>query len=288
MKLSRNLLLLISTMLFITSCSKIIYISKSIDPEIPLDKEHHNIVFVNLFDYTSSDNVKDQEKMSFHHGVMGLLEGLSSITNDSLFSFAVDDTLKKGIDNGLLTTLFPEDSISAICSRNRSDLLLTLDSLSVFFDWEVDEGYDENGKVERTKNFYIHTNFFISLYSSAGELINRSEVDQSNLYRSRPTFLYGAITLKPSLAKAKGVVGNMAFQAGQDYIAKFYPQINQDVKQLYTGKLFRESNDLIFARNWNKAIELLTQLASNQDPEVAKKAIHNLEVAKEASEASKR
>ena len=71
------------------------------------------------------------------------------------------------------------------------------------------------------------------------------------------------------------------------YVDKFFPQIVQETKQLYSGKPFSESNFYVFARNWNKAIENLEQLAKNQDPVVADKARHNLEVVKEAEEASK-
>jgi len=36
-------------------------------------------------------------------------------------------------------------------------------------------------------------------------------------------------------------------------------------------------------KNWSKATELLEQLLKNQDPVIAEKAKHNLEVVKEAS-----
>ena len=65
-------------------------------------------------------------------------------------------------------------------------------------------------------------------------------------------------------------------------MAKFYPQIFQDTKQLYTSS-FTESNKYIYEKNWSKAIGLLEQLAKNQDSVIAEKARHNLEVAKEAS-----
>jgi hypothetical protein len=44
----------------------------------------------------------------------------------------------------------------------------------------------------------------------------------------------------------------------------------------------------VFAKNWNKAIELLEQLAKNQDTVIASKAGYNLDIVKEAAEADKK
>jgi len=62
----------------------------------------------------------------------------------------------------------------------------------------------------------------------------------------------GLIMIIPSVSRAGEEIENMAFQAGQDYVAKFYPQVFQDTQQLYTGKIFNESNQYIFAKNWKK------------------------------------
>jgi hypothetical protein len=273
--------------MLLSSCTKIIYIGKRIDPEIILEKEKHNIVFVNLFDYTSSVNIKKKDVASFHNGLMGLSEGLSSFSSDTSFILIVGDTLKKGTETGFLTTLLPVDSVSAICNRNKSNMLLALDSMNIYFDWETTGEQDNNGYTSKTKNFYINTRFFLSLYSITGDLINRSELDQSTFYRSRPT-LSGIITIVPSLEKARQDIGELAFQAGLDYVSKFYPQITQDTKELYSGKPFRDSNRYVFSRDWKKAAELLEELTKNPDPGIAEKAKHNLEVVNEAAGASER
>ncbi len=273
----------VSLIALITSCTKIIYIGKKIDPEIIPGKNHNDIVFVNLFDYTLTENVKQKEKPSYRAGVSGLVEGLSSFSSDTSFSFVVGDTLKKGIGSGLLTTLLQADTITAICNRYKTNLLLSLDSLSIFFDWETTVESNNDG-TSKTKNFYLNTKNYLSLYSTDGTLINRSEVDNSTLYRSRPT-LSGIITIEPSLYRARYVIGDLSFQAGEDYVSKFFPQIVQETRQLYTGKPFSESNRYVFARDWNKAIEILEQLTKNKDPLISKKAKYNLEVVKEAKDA---
>lgn len=287
MKVPVGFLITVSVILLLSSCVRIIYIGRRIEPEIILEKEHHNIDFVNLFDYTLPVNAKKKDEVSYHEGVMGLSEGLSSFSNDSSFSYIVGDTLKKGIGNGLLTALLPADSVTAICNRDNSNMLLTLDSMSVFFDLKSIAGKNDTLNKSKTTNLYLNSKFFMSLYSLSGDLINRSELDQSELYRYGPLFSE-IIMEKQPVANAGDEVGALAFQAGQDYVSKFYPQIIQDTRQLYTGKYFRESNSYIFARNWNKATELLEQLVKNPDPVISGKARYNLEVVKEASKADAR
>jgi Family of unknown function (DUF6340) len=286
MKIFISLLLPFSIAVVLSSCTRIVYINRNIAPEIILGKEHHDIVFVNLFNYTYPENVNKKDRISYHSGVLGLLDGLSSFSSDSSFSFFLGDTLKKSIEAGLQTTLLPPDTINAICNRFNSNLLLTLDSVGIYFgrDTMINNYY---GREFRIINFTLNTSFFLSLYSEDGDLIDRSEVDQSLVYKPL-TSMSGLIILVPSISRSSEEIGNLAFQAGQNYVDKFYPQVVHDTKQLYSGKPFKESNDYIFARNWNKAIELLEGLTKNQDSVIAEKARYNLEVAKEASEAGGR
>jgi hypothetical protein len=287
MKLIFRFSVFVLSVLFFSSCLRIVYIGKRIDPQIILSQEHHTIVFVNLFDYTSTDNVSRKEKIAYHNGVMGMLDGLASFSDDSAYTFLLGDTLKKGIPKGLLTTLLPADTIAAICRRNDANYLLALDSLSVHFDPEKSTDTNPGYNVNRSGNLYLNANFFLSLYSSAGDLTDRSQVDQSLLYRSGSAiaaFLSG----QPSVGRVKDEVGYLAYQAGQDYVTKFYPSLLQETQKLYTGKVFSESNRYIFSKDWKKAIDLLEQLTKSNDRDIAEKARHNLDVAKEASEAKDR
>jgi len=77
MKLIIRLLLPVTIIMILLSCTKIVYIGKRIDPEIKLESEHHNIVFVNLFNYLSPVNVNRKDRSSYNAGVMNFLDGLS-------------------------------------------------------------------------------------------------------------------------------------------------------------------------------------------------------------------
>jgi hypothetical protein len=179
----------------------------------------------------------------------------------------------------------PKDTILAICERHNTDMLLTLDSMNIFFDWETVVNDDNKGSLKE-KNFYLHTRFYLSLYSANGDMINRSMIEKSSLYKSRVA-LSALITFEPSIAKAIETVKPLSFQAGQDYVSKFYPKTVLESRKIYSGKAFKESNLFIKLRNWDKATELLDQLAKSPDPNIAMKARHNLSVVKETAELEK-
>jgi hypothetical protein len=284
MKVFIRILLTCSIIVLFSACTAIVYIGKRIDPEIVPGNKHNDILFINLFDYTSVQVVKAKEENSYYNGVMSLLDGLSSFSNDSTFKFIVGDTLQRGIGKDLLTTLLPVDSVVAMCSRYKTNLLLTLDSVNLFFDWETVTNSNYNGYSNKTRNLYLNCNYYVSLYNSAGDLVDRSELDQSSLYRSIPAFS-GVLALQPSLSRVVEEISSLSFQAGQDYVAKFYPRFTQVSRQLYTGNTFKESNEYIFSKNWNKAGELLEQLVKSPDPGISAKAKYNLDIVKEASDA---
>jgi hypothetical protein len=263
-----------------SSCSSFIFVQKTYAPEITPGKKPCKIVFINIFDYTSPAYVREKHENAYHAGVITLAEGLSSFSKDESFSFLFGDTLKNDIATGQLTTLLPKDTILAICDRFKSDMLLTLDSLNIFFDWETIVNDDGGGR-EKTKNFYLCTRSYLSFYSATGELVNRSMIDKSSFYKSRPT-LSALITIKPSIANAVESIRPLLFQSGLDYVSKFYPKTVPESRKLYAGKAFKESNLFIKLRNWEKAAELLDQLVKSPNPNIAIKARHNLSVVKEA------
>ena len=290
----------------LTSCSTVIMIPKILEPEIVPEKKTGNIAFVNLFDYTLPVNSVEKHINLYIEGVRKFSEGLlslSSATNlyiegvrkfngGSLtlssdtkpFSFITGDTLKKGTEAGQLTALMPIDSVKILCARYNSGMLLALDSLNIFLDEEWNTERNDDGSKERTKQFILYTKFYLSLYSATGDLINRSEVQKRLLYKSRYVASFLISSQKaPSIANATGEVGSLAFEAGQEYVRKFYPQSIDQFRTIYTGKAFAESNALMKAGNWNQAIKILEELAKSPDVNTALKARQNLSVAKEAA-----
>ena len=263
----------------VQSCNSFISVSKTYDPEINLEKRPYRIGLINNFNYMSEAYVKEKNENVYHACIMNLADGISSaLLQDKSMTFVFNDTLKKDLRLGQLTVLMPPDTIRSLCSRYGDDLLMTVDSTKIDFNWETIKDEDHL----KTKNFYLITSFYLSLYWSDGSLINRSKIERSTLYSSRPT-LSGLITIKPSIAKTINEVKPLAFNSGKEYVSKFYPVTLMESRMIYSGKMFKESNLFISLKNWGKATELLEPLTRSSDSNTAMKARHNLEVVKEAA-----
>ena len=266
-----------------TSCTGFMYVSKTREPEISLEKKAGSIVFINFFDYTNLQNVKEKNEVAYHEAVQKIVEGLvSSSSSGKPYNFFLGDSLRKGLPDRMLTQMAAADSVIKTCNRFRSDMMLALDSLNIFFDWETNTDINGDGSKSKTKDFYLYTRFYLSLYSSTGQLINRSRVDNSLFYKSRPA-LSGLITFQPSIAKASQSVGSLALKAGSDYAARFYSSDVRELRTIYTGKVFKESNLSMQDGNWNRAIQLLEPLIKSPDPKIREKAAQNMSVAREGA-----
>jgi hypothetical protein len=281
MKTYPCLYLVVFIVLSLSSCYTTISITKSIEPEIIPEKKFNRIAFINRFDYTLPKYVKEKNEDVYHAGVKKFTEGLATFSDNIAFRFVVADTLEKGA--GILTALLPTDTINVICTRFKSDLLLALDSMHIFIDWETVADEDASPGSLKTNEFYLYSIFYTSLYSPKGDLVNRSEIGKRILYKSRPA-LIGFIAIEPSLAKAGVASEANAFAAGKDYVAKFYPQTSREDKLIYVGKAFEESNNCMYNNDWYKAGELLHELANSPDPKIAKKAKQNLDIVLETLE----
>ncbi|NJK84848.1 MAG: hypothetical protein HC906_01570 [Bacteroidales bacterium] len=188
--------------------------------------------------------------------------------------------MKSGINKGSLTEFHHPDSVRMVCDHYDADMLLTLDSVRINFDWETIINENLDGSKSKTKNFYLIFRGYLTTYSSTGEVINRSEVEESELYTSRDA-ISGIITIKPSLEKASDKVRPLALQAGSDYVGKYYPSVTTETKMLYGGKVFKESNISLSKKECTQVMDYLTNLKSSEDPKTAKRASHNLDVAKD-------
>jgi len=282
----RKIIPFLAMMIFISSCNDYIFVTKSYDPEIKVNNDPLILVFINQFDYTDPELVKERRSATYKAGVSEFAGGLkSSFSGDSSFIFILGDTLKKGTARDQLTAQLSADTISAICRRSHSGSVITFDSLAIGFtnDTEViDDGFGE----EKIKTFDIYGRFYVSLYNADGTLINRSVVDKSTFYKSRQT-ISALITIQPSIAKAVDSFRPLAFQAGKEYVSKFYPKTVNEPRIVYGGKEFAESNRFIMLRNWDKAAELLEPLKNSPNQKTAMKALHNLDVVREAAASKK-
>jgi len=119
--------------------------------------------------------------------VKGFRYGLASFfESDSAVTFITGDTLAS--QNTIRSMQEPSfrDAVMAQCNRFDAHMLIALDSMDIWFDWETFAEEDPDGSMSRTKEFYLYSDNYLTFYSSDGEVIDRSTAQESMLFRSRP------------------------------------------------------------------------------------------------------
>jgi hypothetical protein len=281
---SIKVLLAIACWLFLASCTKTLYYDKIIPPELEPEVKPCRIAVVNLFDYTLPGLANRKYQKVYRTAIKKFDGGLiKNNLTDSLLYFFVADTLKQGYYPENLTVILPADSIKKMITGFESDYLLTIDSLSLFFETEEDHNQDPADGQTPPADTYLVADYYLSLYSASGNLIDRSEVGMSTFMSAVNYWRWPYDNLLTVNSKVLELTGELAGAAADDYIKKFHPASATEGKKIYTGRIFAESNDLILKREWDKAADLLQAIASGSNRIVAKRARHNLSVLNEVS-----
>ena len=278
----KNIISLISLVFLFNSCTTIVFMNRKVPPKLVLEKQPARIIFNNYFDYQANPEIKDKHEAVYKMGIEKFARALVDLTppNKTTIVFLYDTTHNYQNTDIIFDTLSMKNDIISSCETNNADFLLSLDSLDLYFDWEVIREDQSDGSVSKTKFFYLFCDYYLTLYDSKGIVKQRNYLKKSCFYSSRPT-LGGLFTIKPNLKMAKNQIYKVANDAGKEYLSLFYPSIENCIRELYIGKVFKETNTLIKSQYYNEAIILLQDLANNPNTKLAAKAQHNLNVAKE-------
>ena len=247
-----------------------------------LEKQPAKIVFCNNFDYQAHPDIKDKHKDAYEFGIEEFANALvySPQPDNATVVFLYDSTRNYNISKNPYDTLAMKNEINSLCEKNNADFLLSLDRLNFYYDWEVIREEDSDGNVSKTKEFFLYGNYYLTLYNVNGSVRKSNYLERSCFYSSRPT-LGALITIKPNLNNAKKQIQKLSNEAGKEYLAVFYPTLEDHILKLYTGKVFKETNRLIKYKQFNEAIILLQDLTNDPKHKIAAKARHNLSIAKE-------
>jgi hypothetical protein len=280
----KKLVLLSILLISLFGCTKYIHITRTDPPEIILDKQQNKVAFINQYDYTSTGNSKERPFIAFQTGINEFGKTLSAYSqNESPLTFSFADTLCKTIKSVRDTcNIISKDTVLYLCKSYNSNLLLILDSLNFDFTYEIEVSESSDGKKSRQAVYYLRSFYYVSLYDSSG-LIKRTYLGKSLEYATRPVVAWIIPVFEPkNLAKATKEIKVLANESGSEYIGMFLPSTTKiSGDKLYTGKIFAESNSLIFQKKYDEAIELLIKISTSANSKLAEKAKHNLSVAEE-------
>jgi hypothetical protein len=267
----------ITLIILASSCTTVIQMQKTYPPERERPADSGKYVFVNFYDYRIPGYIKDKNEIAYAVAVRGYIDGLGeTILMDPVESFAIGDTLKEGFNVSSMQLPEFTDTVRAICAGHGADLLIALDSINLWIDWNISlEENDEGGNM-LVRDFFLYANNYMTLYSSDGEIIDRCAGEKSTFVKSKYT-IFGMIG-GPTIAKAREAVRLLSHDAAKDCIGKFYPFTENYTETLYKGGPLNKINQLIIGGHPEEAVGQLKDLVNSSDQGMAKKASYNLEV----------
>jgi hypothetical protein len=271
-KLFAGILILV----LLSSCSTILRISRPVDPEIRLGEKGNIMVVQNHFNYTNKLYIKEKNENVYSAGISSFTQSLISYLSGSDLINAIEgDTLVKSNTGRTPSDILSPGYVVTTCNNSNANMMLSIDSLYIDFDWETEVVEDDDGSRSKTKYFYLQLTPFLSLYNNEGTLLDRSYISLELPYSSRPA-LSGLITIKPALQKAKDEVIMLSSEAGENYGSKFFETLQDFPYIVYLSKPFDVSYRLIVNGNYADAIRNLLPLAESTEKKVARRAAYNL------------
>lgn len=283
MKRSYLPLALIIAAALATSCTTIVPMLRTYPPESRLPADSNRFLFVNFYDYQVPDFIRNKHEAAYAAAVKGYSIGLSDIIlKDKSALFMVADTLKKGFT--VMSMQYPEftDTVKTLCSKYGANLLVALDSIRLWVESEFYLAENDEGGSTMAKDFYLFSNTYMTLYTSEGEVIDRCAGEKSTYIKSKYT-IFGMIG-GPTLAGRRTNVSLLTGEAARDCLGKYYPFTEHYLEKLYSGGPLTAINRSIIAGKPEEALEPLRQLVVSNNPALARKASHNLEVANQIIE----
>ncbi len=274
---------LILLIVLASSCTTPVQLQKTYPPEEVLPVELKKFAFVNFYDYRIPEFIKNKHEGAYAMAVKGYATGLGELVlKDPGASFLIADTLRDGFT--VMSMQLPEftDTVRAICSQYGANLLVALDSIRLWVDWEMYLSEDDEGSNMLAKDFYLYSNTYMTLYTAEGEVLDRCAGEKNTYVKSKYTIfgMFGG----PNVTNQKDRISLLTESAARDCIGKYYPFTDQYTGTLYRGGELTKLNLLIIDGKPEEAIGKLTELSHSSSASVASRAEHNLSVANEIIE----
>lgn len=266
-----------------SSCTTLVQMERTSPPEVLLPADSNRFLFVNFYDYTLPEFIRDRHETGYAAAVTGYTMGLSEmVQKDPCAVFMIADTLKKGFTVMSMQYLEFTDTVRAICSRYGASLLVALDSINLWVDYDLYLAENDEGGSMLAKDFYLFSNTFMTLYSAEGEVIDRCAGEKNTYVKSKYTIfgMFGG----PNVGNQKRRIMLLSQAAARDCIGRYFPFTEQYTGKLYSGGELTKLNLLIIKGKPEEAVGPLTELSKSASPALAGKAAYNLVIANEIIE----
>jgi hypothetical protein len=261
----------------VSSCTTPIQLQRTYPPETVLPAELKQFAFVNFYDYRIPDFIKNKDEAAYGAAVSGYAAGLGRlILKDPKAGFLIGDTLKGGFT--VMSMQLPEftDTVRSICAVLGADVLIALDSIRLWIDWDISLEEDDEGGTMLAKSFFLFSNTYITLYTSEGEVIERCAGEKNAYIKTKYTIL--GLIGGPTLANRQSLVKTLSEDSAMDCMSSFYPFTESYTEQLYTKGPLKAISQKIIGGAPEETLQPLQELTKSADPSLATKAAHNLDI----------
>jgi hypothetical protein len=267
----------------VSSCTTLVQMERTSPPEAILPGDSNRFLFVNFYDYLIPDFIRDRHERGYAAAVKGYAMGLSEmVQKDPRAVFMIADTLRKGYT--VMSMQYPEftDTVRAICTRYGADLLVALDSIRLWVDWDLYLEENDEGGSMLAKDFYLFSNTYMTLYGSDGGVIDRCSGEKNTYVKSKYTIfgMFGG----PNVGNQEERIKLLSQAAARDCIGRYFPFTEQYTGKLYSGGELTKLNLLIVGGKPEEAVGPLTELSQSASATLVEKAAHNLAIANEIIE----
>lgn len=266
----------------LSSCVSTLKFTRTLPREIDIDRYAGTFQYISFYDASKLD-YNNKKRIGIHtSGVKivesGILRSFNKINDFEIFPF---DSAVEGNSLSTLPEPLNVDSVKYFCSFRNTPLLLALEAFDIFYRKETRREKNDEGESERKADYYLVVKAGLSLYDSAGYLINRSEIYNEEYVSTSNVIALGA-SIRPSYSNKQKNVDRLAIGIGESYLDKYFPCEKVESRLYYTPKYFSEITPYISQGVYEKAIEMLIPYTYSEDKKITKRATHNLGVLYEA------
>ncbi|WP_242928404.1 DUF6340 family protein [Pontibacter vulgaris] len=273
--LKTGLYFILTALLF--SCTSQLIVETTKPPVVTVLPEQWKVVVLNNFDAKLLSTKKDSKVETYRQGALAAFDGVvNAVIDDSTFVLVHADSAFRGSASTSWNVLNREQ-ILQLYKAHPYHLLVVLDNFETFFEQEIERS-DEGNK---TAHYTLNTHTGWTLYDSTGIALDQVILTNNTLYNSR-SVISGLLAVGPSLTNATPTIESLAYETGQSYWQRFYPQRTYYSRIVYAPQAFVDGVTYMHQQNWDKAIAVFKPFTSNKNRRLAGKAAYNLAIIYEA------
>ncbi len=261
-----------------SSCTSFVSVQKTLPPEIALQEESAEFLFVNRFKPDDLDYNNKNKIEVYEIGLQSFTGGLKAGFDTSrYYHLSLSDTVMPSHSAHEPAFNLSPEIARQLCRDYHQNYVLTLDNYDLYFDKEIEVIEDDDGSKSKTAYYDLVLNTYITIYTDEGKVIEKIHDEIRILHKERMVFS-GLFTIGPSMGKTDKNTRLISDELGRKFIQKLYPLTFSELHQFYNTNKFSIAFKAYNNQDWQTVEEELLKLSKSADPKIAGRAAYNLSV----------